>query len=219
MQRTVRLDKREKNRLQKMSIHEQRLIQLGFKKIAGIDEAGRGPLAGPVVAAACILPPDFLLPNLNDSKLLTPEEREDLFLQITNNFQIAYGIGIVSVERIDAINILQATFEAMQEAVRQLSIDPDYLLIDGNQLPKFECPCEGIVRGDASSISIAAASIVAKVTRDRIMIEEAKRYPEYGFDRHKGYGTAHHLEALQKFGPCPIHRKSFDPVASHFMIS
>jgi ribonuclease HII len=208
------LDSRERKRLHKMSLHEQRLVRLGYQQIAGIDEAGRGPLAGPVVAAACILPCRYLLPQLNDSKQLSCEQREELFIQITSDARIIYGVGIASVERIDQINILQATFEAMQESVKNLASPPDYLLIDGNQLPAFDCPKEGIVRGDAASISIAAASIIAKVTRDRIMIAVSARWPQYGFAQHKGYGTPQHLEAFERWGPCPLHRKSFEPIKS-----
>jgi len=195
-----------------MSFHEYRLYSLGYNQIAGIDEAGRGPLAGPVVAAACILPHDYLLARLNDSKQLSAAQRDDLFAQLVSDSRIIYGVGIVSVERIDQINILRATFEAMQQSVAALHLKPDYLLIDGNQLPAFDYPKEGIVKGDAVSISIAAASIIAKVTRDRLMIEEALRWPQYGFDQHKGYGTPQHLKALQKFGPCPLHRKTFEPI-------
>ncbi|MBF8264119.1 MAG: rnhB [Parachlamydiales bacterium] len=197
-----------------MSLFEQRLRVDGYLHIAGVDEAGRGPLAGPVVAAACILPPDFLLEQLNDSKLLSPDQREELFTQLIDNPNIHYGIASISAERIDTINILQATFEAMQMAVKNLTQLPEYLLIDGSQVPSFNCPLKGIVKGDALSISIAAASILAKVTRDRWMMEEAKKWPQYGFERHKGYGTPQHLEMLQRFGPCPLHRKSFEPIKS-----
>ncbi len=197
-----------------MSLHEHRLIAIGYRQIAGIDEAGRGPLAGPVVAAACILPDEYLLAHLNDSKQLSSEQRDELFAQIISDSRIVYGIGIISVERIEQINILRATFEAMQESVASLSHKPDYLLIDGNQLPVFNIPKEGIVRGDAVSISIAAASIIAKVTRDRIMVEEAARWPQYGFEQHKGYGTPQHLDAIRRFGPCPLHRMTFEPVKS-----
>jgi ribonuclease HII len=204
----------EKKRLQQMSIHEYSLYQSGYYSIAGIDEAGRGPLAGPVVAAACILPTGYLLARLNDSKLLTAAQREDLFLQITTDIRIIFGIGIISTERIDEINILRATFEAMQASVLNLAARPDYLLIDGNRMPSFDLPAKAIVRGDAISISIAAASIIAKVTRDRIMVQEAARWPQYGFDQHKGYGTPHHLEAILRWGPCPLHRKTFEPIKS-----
>ena len=214
MPKTSDLDALERNRLQKMSLHEKRLYQQGVQRIAGVDEAGRGPLAGPVVAAACILPPEFLLANVNDSKQLTPKVRDDLFAQLIAETGVVYGIGIVTNERIDAINILRATFEAMQIAVKNLPEIPEYLLIDGNQLPAFDVPAKGIVQGDAFSISIAAASILAKVTRDRIMVEEAKKWPQYGFEQHKGYGTEQHIEAIRRFGPCPLHRKSFDPIKS-----
>jgi ribonuclease HII len=206
------IDPGERKRLNKMSLIERRLYKQGYFQIAGIDEAGRGPLAGPVVAAACVLPPKFLLPRLNDSKLLTPEVREELFSLLTSNFHVFYGVGIVLPDRIDAINILRATFEAMQNAVRNLPYPPDYLLIDGNQLPAFDYPHEGVVQGDAFSVSIAAASIIAKVTRDHIMDQEAIKWPEYGFEHHKGYGTEQHLAALSQFGPCPIHRKTYEPV-------
>ena len=211
------LDLEEQKRLKKMSFHERRLSAQGYQAIAGVDEVGRGPLAGPVVAAACILPPDFLLPHINDSKKLTPIDREMLYDQIVGNPEVVFGIGIVSKERIDEINILRATFEAMQEAVRKLSKRPDYLLVDGNQLPTFPCLAEALVKGDSLSCSIAAASILAKVIRDRMMDEEAKRWPQYGFEKHKGYGTPQHLEALRLHGPCPIHRTSFEPIKSYFM--
>ena len=211
---TANFDYREKKRLKKMSLFEQRLFALGFRQIAGIDEAGRGPLAGPVVAAACILPRDYLLAHLNDSKQLSAEQREELFAQMIADSRVVYGIGISSVKRIEQINILRATFEAMQQSVASLSQEPDYLLIDGNQIPAFDFPKEGIVRGDAVSISIAAASIIAKVTRDRIMIAEAARWPQYGFEQHKGYGTPQHIEAIQRLGPCPLHRRTFEPIKS-----
>ncbi len=201
-------------RLQRMSQCENRLKLEGFARIAGIDEAGRGPLAGPVVAAACILPEGALFENLNDSKQLTPELRAILFDEIIALPNLTYGIGIIDVKTIDRVNILQATFLAMQRAIASFSIQPDYILIDGNQLPHFEVPTESLVQGDGLSISIAAASILAKVTRDRIMEELDAKYPQYGFKQHKGYATEQHLEAIQAHGPCPIHRKSFDPVKS-----
>jgi ribonuclease HII len=201
-------------RLQKMSANEDRLRAKGFTRIAGIDEAGRGPLAGPVVAAACILPPGALFNHLNDSKLLSAAQRETLFSQITKTPNISFGIGIVDIETIDQINILQATFLAMRKAVEALKVAPDYLLIDGNQLPYFTIPTQAIVKGDSLSVSIAAASILAKVTRDRIMDDLDQKWPEYGFKRHKGYATAKHLAAIAEHGPSPIHRKSFDPVRS-----
>ena len=201
-------------RLQAMSFCEKRLKAEGFVRIAGIDEAGRGPLAGPVVAAACILPDGALFEHLNDSKQLTPEQRNILFAKISACPHLFYGIGIVDVETIDRINILQATFLAMRNALEALPIPPDYLLIDGNQLPLFDIPSESVVQGDGLSVSIAAASILAKVTRDRIMKELDAAWPHYGFKRHKGYGTDQHLAAIRAYGPCPIHRRSFDPVKS-----
>jgi len=182
--------------------------------IIGVDEAGRGPLAGPVVAAACILPDGALFEKLNDSKQLSPEERDSLFLQITQFPGILYGIGLADARTIDRINILQATFWAMTQAVAALKTKPDYLLIDGNRLPQSDIPSEAVVEGDAKSVSIAAASILAKVTRDRIMEELDEKYPLYGFKQHKGYATEQHLTALKEHGPCPIHRKSFEPIKS-----
>ncbi len=205
---------KEKRRLHKMSFYERRLSRQGYKAIAGIDEAGRGPLAGPVVAAACILPERFFLAGLNDSKQLTSEMRERLFFQIITTRNLSLGIGIVSHQRIDEINILQATFEAMQIAVSNLLCVPDMLLIDGKQMPPFPIPIQAIVRGDALSVSIAAASIIAKVTRDRLMDEEDQNWPQYGFRKHKGYGTPQHLEAIRQYGPCLLHRRSFEPVKS-----
>lgn len=201
-------------RLQAMSQCEKRLKAEGFSRIAGIDEAGRGPLAGPVVAAACILPEGALFANLNDSKQVSPEEREALFAEITTYPNLIYGIGIIDVKIIDRVNILQATFLAMKKAVESMPIQPDYILIDGNQLPLFDVPSESLVQGDGLSISIAAASIIAKVIRDRMMVELDAKWPHYGFKQHKGYATEQHLEAIQAHGPCPIHRKSFDPVKS-----
>jgi ribonuclease HII len=194
-------------RLLAMSSHEIQLRQEGFRHVAGIDEAGRGPLAGPVVAAACILPPDALFAHLNDSKLLSEKQREILFAQITQT--AIFGIGIVDEKVIDEINILQATFLAMQKAVAALPTTPDALLLDGNQIPRFDIPAKAIVKGDSLSVSIAAASVIAKVTRDRLLIAYDAEYPQYGFKKHKGYGTAEHLQAIQKWGPCPIHRLSF----------
>jgi ribonuclease HII len=201
-----------------MSVSEKRLRERGFVRIAGVDEAGRGPLAGPVVAAACILPEGAVFQDLNDSKQLNPVQRERLFGQITACPNILFGIGRASVEEIDRHNILQATFLAMQRAVDALSTAPDYLLIDGNQLPVFRVAAEAIVEGDAKSISIAAASILAKVTRDRLMVAWDGSWPQYGFGQHKGYGTKQHLEALRQFGPCPLHRKTFAPVRSGLIL-
>lgn len=192
-----------------MSHWERRLKNEGFLRIAGVDEAGRGPLAGPVVSAACILHDSFLFQDLNDSKQLTPKERERLYMEISDHPGVYYGIGICDADVIDEINILQATLLSMQRAVAALPVCPDYLLVDGNRLPVFSQPAEAIIGGDGRSVSIAAASVLAKVTRDRMMDEFDARWPMYGFKRHKGYGTAAHLNALREFGPSPIHRKSF----------
>jgi ribonuclease HII len=187
----------------------------GFFRIAGIDEAGRGPLAGPVVAAACVLPFHVEIEGLDDSKKLTPRQREYLFQVITALPKIDYGIGVIEATVIDEINILQATFQAMLTAVACLLQPPDYLLIDGNRTPKTPIAKEAIVKGDSRSKSIAAASILAKVTRDRLMKEKwHPAFPQYGFDTHMGYGTKKHLLAIEKYGPCSIHRKSFEPIKS-----
>ena len=181
-----------------------------YEYIAGIDEAGRGPLAGPVVAASVILPKDCEILYLNDSKQLSAKRRDELFDEIKQK-AIAYGIGIVSQGRIDDINILQATYEAMREAIGRMSEkqNPDLLLVDAVHIPDVDIKQVGIVKGDAKSVSIAAASILAKVTRDRFMVEMDKLYPEYGFASHKGYGSKSHIEAIKKYGASPIHRQTF----------
>ncbi len=199
-------------RLKTLTAYERRARGQGYKWVAGVDEAGRGPLAGPVVAAACILPEDFHLPGINDSKKLTAEERERLYDKIKENPAILSGIGIVEALIIDQINILQATFQAMVAAILQLAQKPDYILIDGNQLPRLDMRCEAIVEGDTLSQSIMAASILAKVTRDKIMLEHHKVWPAYGFKENKGYPTEKHRECLKNLGPCPIHRMSYEPV-------
>ena len=196
----------ERVRLEGMREFENKYSDLAY--IAGIDEAGRGPLAGPVVAAAVILPKDIFLPFLNDSKKVTEKRRDVLFDEIKQN-AIAYGIGIASNTLIDEINILQATYEAMREAINALEKTPDILLVDAVHIPDINIKQVGIVKGDAKSVNIAAASILAKVTRDRLMAEYDKIYPEYGFASNKGYGTATHIAALKEIGPCAIHRKSF----------
>ena len=188
--------------------HEKFLASQGYKFICGIDEAGRGPLSGPVVAAACILPFDAEIKELNDSKKLTEKKREKLF-DIIKEQAITYGIGMATPEEIDSINILNATMLAMHRALEQLSPVADFALIDGNVSRGFEIPTQTLVKGDSISCSIAAASILAKVTRDRICLEDALKYPEYNFAKHKGYSTKEHMEAVIKYGPCPIHRKSF----------
>ncbi len=191
---------------------ENEAHQKGFRAIAGIDEAGRGPLAGPVVAAACMIPHDLYIPGVNDSKKLSPRQREHLFETIISNDSIQYGIGIVSPQEIDQINILQATICAMINATNALPSQPDMLLVDGLQLPHSDIPCQKIIKGDSLSQSIAAASILAKVTRDKLMVDYHTRWPHYGFDKHKGYGTRKHLEAIKQYGACEIHRMSFAPL-------
>lgn len=180
----------------------------GFLRVAGIDEAGRGPLAGPVVAAACLFTQEVELPGINDSKLLSPSKRKQFFNTITNDPTIIVGVGIVDHTIIDKINILQATHQAMHRAVDALEVKPDYLLVDGLQL-EHEIPSLKVIRGDRLSQTIMAAAIVAKVTRDEIMLKYDEEYPQYGFAVHKGYGTLRHREALKKCGPSPIHRLSF----------
>ena len=198
---------------------EERLRAQGYRLIAGIDEAGRGPLAGPVVAAAVILPPEerpSWLSLVRDSKQLTQLRREAIFDCMVES-GIAFGVGVVSHEVIDERGIAPATRLAMRYAIEKLSTRPDYLLIDYMRLPGVRIPQKGVVDGDSICVSIAAASIVAKVTRDRLMVELDGRYPGYGLAQHKGYGTPEHLEALQKLGPCHIHRKTFTPVREHLL--
>lgn len=205
----------QKAKAEQMWSYERRTKANGYTLIAGIDEAGRGPLAGPVVAGAVILPDEIDLPGLNDSKQVKEETRNELF-DLIREQAVAYGVGIVGVDYIDEHNILQATFEAARRALQQLqahfAVTPDYLLTDCLKIPGVTQPYDAIIKGDANSYSIAAASILAKVTRDRLMEEYAQAYPEYGFERHKGYSAPEHMEALQQHGPCPIHRKSFAPV-------
>ncbi|MCI9427145.1 MAG: ribonuclease HII [Eubacterium sp.] len=196
----------ERARIEEMKVYEKQYASYGH--ICGIDEVGRGPLAGPVVAAAVILPPDCGILYINDSKKLSEKKREELYPLIMEQ-ALAVGIGQASPERIDEINILQATYEAMREAIHKLSIRPDILLNDAVEIPEVDIVQVPIIKGDAKSISIAAASIVAKVTRDRMMIEYDATMPEYGFASNKGYGTAAHIAALKANGPTEIHRKSF----------
>ena len=187
---------------------EEGLQKEGIRLICGVDEAGRGPLAGPVCAAAVILPDHLEIPGLNDSKKLTDKKRREL-LPIIEDQAIAWGIAFASQQEIDEINILQATFLAMKRALAQLPTQPEIALIDGNRETDFGLPVKTVIHGDALSANIAAASVLAKVTRDDLMIEMAEKYPEYGFEIHKGYGTKAHYAALREFGPCPIHRQSF----------
>lgn len=180
----------------------------GYLHVCGVDEAGRGPLSGPVVAAACILSPDEPLEGVDDSKKLTEKKRERLYDAITGQ-AIAYGIGMASPEEIDRLNILNATMLAMRRAIGALTVPPDFALVDGNVIRDFPVPAKAVIRGDSLSYSIAAASILAKVTRDRICMQDALLYPEYHFERHKGYATKEHMDILRAIGPCPIHRRSF----------
>ena len=192
-------------------IYESRILKTRPGPIAGIDEAGRGPLAGPVVAAAVIFDRKRIPKGLNDSKQLTEEVREELFPLIMES-ALAVGVGEASVDEIDLINIRQATHMAMARAVRALSLIPDFALVDGNDAPALPCPCDTLIDGDARSVSIAAASIVAKVTRDRMMHALHEEHPDYGWASNKGYGTPEHLAALARLGPCAHHRRSFAPV-------
>lgn len=205
MKRALKLEA-EKARVEQMCEYEKEYGVYSY--ICGIDEAGRGPLAGPVVAGAVILPKDCRILYINDSKKLSEKRRNELF-DIIKEEAVTYGIGIIDAARIDEINILQATYEAMRSAINNLNPSPDILLNDAVTIPKVDIKQVPIIKGDAKSISIAAASVLAKVTRDRIMEEYDKKYPEYGFAKHKGYGSAFHTEAIRKYGPCPIHRRSF----------
>lgn len=188
--------------------HENELINKGYKYICGVDEAGRGPLAGPVCAAAVILPPDTIIEGVNDSKKLSEKKREELF-DVVIDTALAYCIAFGSVEEIEEHNILATTMMTMKRAVEGLSIKADYAIIDGNRMPELDIPGNYVVKGDANSMSIAAASILAKVSRDRLMLEYAKEYPQYFFEKHKGYGTKLHNEMILKYGPSKIHRMSF----------
>lgn len=198
--------KKEKQRIEGLRVYEEKYKEYDF--ICGIDEVGRGPLAGPVVAGAVILPRDCRILYINDSKQLTEKKREELY-DIIMEKAVSCGLGYASPERIDEINILQATYEAMREAIGKLVPRPDILLNDAVTIPKVNIKQVPIIKGDAKSITIGAASIIAKVTRDRLMVEYDKVFPQYGFAANKGYGSAAHIEALKKYGPTPIHRRSF----------
>ena len=197
----------ERERIKVLKYFEERYSSMGFTNIAGVDEAGRGPLAGPVVAASVIMPDEEIL-YINDSKKLSPKKREELY-QIIKEKAVSYGIGIVGAEKIDEINILQATYEAMRMAIADMEVKPDILLNDAVKIPHLTVKQVPIVKGDAKSISIGAASILAKVTRDHMMMLYDKEFPGYGFAAHKGYGTKAHIEAIKEKGPCFIHRKTF----------
>jgi ribonuclease HII len=194
-----------------MSRFEKQLRENGYLAIAGVDEAGRGPLAGPVFAAACILPTGVIFRGINDSKQLSCKQREMLYQKLMETEGVLFGIGVASRVEIDQINIFHATMLAMNRAILALPKIPDFLLIDGNRTPKNEIPSKALVDGDCLSISIAAASIIAKVSRDQHMEELDQKWPQYGFAKHKGYSTEFHLQAIEKWGPCPEHRLSFHP--------
>ncbi|MGM0471648.1 MAG: ribonuclease HII [Bacillota bacterium] len=202
---------RLRQQFREMKEFERQIVPADYEVIGGVDEAGRGPLAGPVVAAVVILPEDIFLPGLNDSKQLSATQREEFFACLQKE-AVDLGVGIVDAKRIDQINIRNATYQAMREAVDNLEQPPEFLIVDGERIPQLELAQEKVVDGDARSISIAAASIIAKVTRDRMLDEYAQEYPEYGFINHKGYGTAEHLSALEEHGPSPLHRYSFSKV-------
>jgi ribonuclease HII len=192
--------------------YEKRAYKNGARIVAGIDEAGRGPLAGPVVAAAAILPPKFRHKTLTDSKQLTEQQRNEIYAELTANPEFHWAVGVSDVDVIDHYNILRATWRAMQLAVDALTVRPDHVLVDGLRVPLMGVTQTAIVKGDAKSFSIAAASVIAKVTRDRMMLTIHEKFPQYNFARHKGYGTPEHLAALGQYGPSPVHRKSFAPV-------
>ncbi len=202
------MKEKEEERLKHMLEIEDSLYQRGYKLVCGVDEAGRGPLCGPVVAAAVILNKDEMIEGVNDSKKLSEKKRENLY-DIISKKALAVGVGISDVDIIEDINILNATKLAMKQAINNLKINPDFVLIDGNQMIDIDIDAQTVVSGDAKSESIAAASIIAKVTRDRLLKDYDKKYPEYGFAKHKGYGTKAHIEAIKKYGLTPIHRKSF----------
>lgn len=187
---------------------EKEAFAKGYKSVCGVDEAGRGPLAGPVCAAAVILPEGVIIDGVNDSKKLSEKKRESLF-DVIREQALSYSIAYATVDEIEEINILNATMLAMRRAIDGLEIKADYAMIDGNKIPPIDIDAECIVKGDAKSMSIACASILAKVSRDRLLYKYAEEYPMYGFDKHKGYGTKVHREAILKYGPCPYHRKSF----------
>lgn len=187
---------------------EKEALAKGYKSVCGVDEAGRGPLAGPVCAAAVILPEGVIIEGVNDSKKLSEKKRESLF-DVIREQALSYSIAYATVDEIEEINILNATMLAMRRAIDGLEIKADYAMIDGNKIPPLDIDAECIVKGDAKSMSIACASILAKVSRDRLLYKYAEEYPMYGFDKHKGYGTKVHREAILKYGPCPYHRKSF----------
>jgi len=208
------MKEKEAARLELLKEKENELRKRGFNSICGIDEAGRGPLAGPVVVASVIMPAESNIEGVNDSKKISEKKREKLYEQILDE-AISYGVGIVGQDEIDEINILNATKKGLTMSLQELTVKPDLIIVDAlNHIDTIGIPYESIIKGDAKCYSISAASIIAKVTRDRIMREWDKVYPEYGFERHKGYGTSAHIEAIKEYGLCPIHRRSF---TSHFV--
>ena len=208
------MKEKEEIRLKELKKQEDELRKRGFNKICGIDEAGRGPLAGPVVVASVIMPADSMIEGVNDSKKISEKKREKLYDQILEE-AISYGVGIIGQDEIDEINILNATKKGLTMSLKELTVKPDLIIVDAlTHIDTMGIPYESIIKGDAKCYSISAASIIAKVTRDRIMREWDKVYPEYGFEKHKGYGTSAHIEAIKKYGLCPIHRKSF---TTHFI--
>jgi ribonuclease HII len=192
--------------------YEKKAYDDGASIVAGIDEAGRGPLAGPVVAAAAILPREFRHKTLNDSKQLSPDQRDEIYAELTSRSDVQWATGMSDVDVIEAYNILRATWRAMAVALEKLPVKPDFVLIDGLPVPGLRVRQRAIVGGDAKSYSIAAASVIAKVTRDRLMLQVHEQYPQYNFAQHKGYGTPEHLAALAKYGPSPVHRRTFAPI-------
>jgi len=199
---------KERLRIENLTQYERELYKLNYKAIGGVDEVGRGPLAGPVVAGCVVLPKDVFIPDVNDSKKLGEEKRE-LLSEVIKKNAIAYGIGIIDNEYIDSVNILNSTYEAMRIAISKIDVEIDCLLIDAVKIPNINIMQKPIIKGDVKSISIAAASIIAKVERDNLMKKYDELYPQYGFKKNKGYGTKEHIEAIKKYGPCPIHRKTF----------
>ena len=203
------MKEKEEERLINLKQIEKVFYNKGIEYIAGIDEAGRGPLAGPVVVASVIMPKDSMIEGVNDSKKVSEKKREKLYEEITNT-AIAWGVGIIDQREIDEINILNATKKGLTNSLKELEIKPDLILVDAlTNIDTLGIPYRSIIKGDAKSYSIAAASIIAKVTRDRIMRQWDELYPEYGFEKHKGYGTKMHIDAIKEYGPCPLHRKSF----------
>ena len=208
------MKEKEELRLKELKRQEDELRNRGFNMICGIDEAGRGPLAGPVVVASVIMPADSMIEGVNDSKKISEKKREKLYDQILEE-AISYGVVIIGQDEIDEINILNATKKGLTMSLKELTVKPDLIIVDAlTHIDTMGIPYESIIKGDAKCYSISAASIIAKVTRDRIMREWDKVYPEYGFEKHKGYGTSAHIEAIKKYGLCPIHRKSF---TTHFI--